>query len=65
MTDTVCVTINYRLGALGFFNSGDGGAVGNYGLEDQILALKWVQRNIAYFGGDANQVTIYGQSAGG
>lgn len=62
--DIVLVVINYRLGTLGFFSTGDSNAPGNYGMKDQVLALKWVQDNIKYFGGDANQVTLAGQSAG-
>lgn len=59
----VCVTINYRLGIEGFLYLGEGTA--NLGLLDQIAALTWVQENIAAFGGDPNNVTIFGESAGG
>jgi para-nitrobenzyl esterase len=58
----VCVTINYRVGAEGFLYLGEGNA--NLGLLDQIAALEWVQENIAAFGGDPNNVTIFGESAG-
>lgn len=57
--ETVVVTINYRLGPLGFL--GDG----NYGALDMLSALRWVQRNISAFGGDEKNVTIFGESAGG
>ncbi|XP_045762722.1 esterase E4-like [Maniola jurtina] len=62
--DVVLVTINYRLGSLGFLSTGDELAPGNNGYKDQVAALKWVQRNIAAFGGDPNSVTIAGCSAG-
>jgi len=59
----VCVTINYRLGADGFLYLEDG--IANLGLLDQIAALTWVQENIAAFGGDPTNVTIFGESSGG
>jgi len=67
----VFVSFNYRLGRFGYFafpaltKASNGGLLGNYGYMDQIAALKWVQRNIAAFGGDPHKVTIFGQSAGG
>lgn len=60
----ILVTINYRLGPLGFLSLDMKEAPGNAGLQDHILALKWIQRNIDGFGGDPDRVTIFGQSAG-
>jgi para-nitrobenzyl esterase len=66
----VVVTFNYRLGALGWLGSrilsgddGEGG-IGNYGMKDQIAALRWIRDNISAFGGDPNNVTIFGSSSG-
>lgn len=67
----ILVSINYRLGRLGFFafpalsNENSNEAKGNYAYMDQIAALKWVKQNIEAFGGDPNNVTIFGESAGG
>jgi para-nitrobenzyl esterase len=65
----VFVSFNYRLGRFGFFAfpalTRKGGLFGNYAFMDQITALKWVRRNIAAFGGDPHEVTIFGESAGG
>ncbi len=64
------VSIQYRLGAFGFLSHPDltaegGGASGNYALMDQVAALRWVRDNIARFGGDPANVTLFGHSAGG
>ncbi|KAM9376088.1 cocaine esterase-like [Pholidichthys leucotaenia] len=62
--DAVVVVIQYRLGYLGFISTGDENISGNFGLLDQIEALRWVQRHIHNFGGDKDSVTIFGESAG-
>ena len=62
--DVVVVTINYRLGALGFLHLPALGET-NFGMRDQVRALRWVRENIAAFGGDPGNVTIFGESAGG
>lgn len=61
----VKVTFNYRVGALGFLNLGSTEYSGNMGLKDQLAALKWTNENIHHFGGDKDQITIIGESAGG
>ena len=69
--DVVLVSINYRLGVFGFLchpelsKESAHGVSGNYGILDQIESLKWIKKNIAQFGGDPDNVTIFGQSAGG
>ncbi|KAK4884208.1 hypothetical protein RN001_000479 [Aquatica leii] len=63
--DVVYVTFNYRLGIMGFLSTEDEVVPGNNGLKDQIMALKWIQDNIKYFGGNPNSVTLTGLSAGG
>ncbi|XP_029921540.1 bile salt-activated lipase [Myripristis murdjan] len=63
--DVIVVTLGYRVGTLGFLSSGDASGPGNYGLWDQHAAIAWVHRNIRSFGGDPDNVTIFGESAGG
>jgi len=60
----VFVTLNYRLGALGFLAGSDLGLNGNFGIQDQQKALQWVQKNISRFGGNPNRVMLFGESAG-
>ncbi|KAF7266119.1 hypothetical protein GWI33_020491 [Rhynchophorus ferrugineus] len=62
--DVVFVSLNYRLGIFGFLSTEDMECPGNWGLKDQVLALRWVKENIKAFGGNPDQVTIFGQSAG-
>eukprot|EP01133_Synstelium_polycarpum_P003717 gene3717-4285_t len=63
-SEVILVNINYRFGALGFLVANND-IVGNYGVEDQLMAMQWVQDNIKAFGGDPTQVTVFGESAGG
>ncbi|CAK6983190.1 bile salt-activated lipase-like [Scomber scombrus] len=60
----IVVTVNYRVGPMGFLSSGDDRLPGNYGLWDQHAAISWVRRNIEAFGGNQDNITIFGQSAG-
>jgi carboxylesterase type B len=63
--DIILVTVQYRLNLFGFLSTEDSSAPGNYGMLDQVEALKWVQTHISSYGGDPDQVTILGMSAGG
>lgn len=56
--------MNFRLGPLGFLEYPDAGITGNYGIQDQLLALRWVQEEISTFGGDPDKVLLFGQSSG-
>nr|XP_044997381.1 LOW QUALITY PROTEIN: neuroligin-4, X-linked [Jaculus jaculus] len=62
--NVIVVTLNFRLGVLGFLSTGDQAAKGNYGLLDQIQALRWIEENVGAFGGDPKRVTIFGSGAG-
>jgi len=64
LTGTIVVTLNYRLGWLGFLPYDKEGISGNQGIKDQRMAMKWVYDNIEAFGGDNNQITLFGESAG-
>lgn len=62
--NVIIVSLNYRLGALGFLVSTADGLYGNYGLDDQKTAIQWVKKNIIHFGGDPDRITLFGESAG-
>jgi len=67
--DVVVVSVQYRLGDLGFlptpFNSDDDQSIANWGISDLVASLKWINKNIHYFGGNANNITLFGESSGG
>ncbi|GFX91744.1 neuroligin-4, X-linked [Trichonephila clavipes] len=60
----IVITINFRLGIFGFLPAVEGSSRGNYGIMDQVAALHWIQENIAEFGGDPKNVTIFGHGHG-
>ncbi|KAM9391408.1 bile salt-activated lipase-like [Pholidichthys leucotaenia] len=60
----IIITVNYRVGTLGFLSTGDSRLPGNYGLWDQHAAISWIRRNIMAFGGHPDNITVFGQSAG-
>lgn len=62
--DVVVVSLNYRLGALGFLSTGDENSPGNYGILDQAMALRWIHENIGSFNGDRDSITLFGPGAG-
>jgi hypothetical protein len=62
--DAVVISVNYRVGSVGFLTFDDGVHTGNYGISDMVTALEWVQKYVVYFGGDKNRVTVFGESAG-
>ncbi|KAL8180735.1 UNVERIFIED_CONTAM: Neuroligin-3 [Gekko kuhli] len=62
--NVIVITLNYRVGVLGFLSTGDQAAKGNYGLLDQIQALRWISENIVFFGGDPLRITVFGSGIG-
>uniref|UniRef100_A0A673WDL1 Neuroligin 3b n=1 Tax=Salmo trutta TaxID=8032 RepID=A0A673WDL1_SALTR len=62
--NVIVITLNYRVGVLGFLSTGDQAAKGNYGLLDQIQALRWISKNVGYFGGDPGRITVFGSGIG-
>ncbi|CAH0397388.1 unnamed protein product [Chilo suppressalis] len=63
--DVILITMNYRLGAYGFMSLDTPENPGNEGLKDQLIALKWIKKNVEAFGGDSDKITLFGESAGG